>query len=70
MLRKLDARPFQKDDWDNLINLLRENDEKQGHPTSDLHGLRYGDEYGVWRNEEDEKMSADYRAAVRKCEQI
>ena len=60
MLTELGALPFQTKDWDDLIKLLMKNDEQEGHPTSDLHKLRYGDEYKDWRNGEDEKMMEDY----------
>lgn len=64
-LTELEARPFHKEDWDDLIKLLMRNDEQEGHPYSDLNELRFGDRYGVWRNREDAKMEADYEQLIQ-----
>ena len=54
MLTGLGAMPFQREDWDDLINLLVRNDEQN------LREFRYGDFYGAWRNGEDEKLMLDF----------
>lgn len=55
-LKKLNARPFQNEDWDDLIILLKE------YNASRLDSLRL--DYIVWRKTEDEKMMKDYEILI------
>ncbi|XP_041484556.1 uncharacterized protein LOC121431120 [Lytechinus variegatus] len=61
-LMVLGASPIKKEDWDELIDLLKRYDLKRQDTDTwqTLHELRYGSEYKKWRDWEDDRMKRGY----------